>query len=693
MSKEYGNDSITQLKGADRLRLRPEALLGSNGLDGSKHTVIELVGNATDEKLAGYGDKLELALYEDGSISVRDYGRGVPLGWNEKEQNWNYFLIYEELYAGGKYDNNQEILREIDKKNGWSSFRMEDYPYLITIGLNGLGAAASQYTSEHFEVISYRKDGWVDKETNLGKCTASRMYYEKGKHVLDELEVFDTDEPSGTFIKWKPDSEVFRDVNIPAKWLDNLAKSLSYVAGFNTIFNNKGKLVEYKAKTLEEEMLTSVENCISANNFVHIVDEVGDICICQADVVIGSSGRGSEYFHNRVEVKGGVHASSFNTALWIFFNEISSEEGIKIKEADYAGKFSIISSTLSNKMSLRGQTKDSLDDVYILNCLKDCIYNAIKTEYQKGTEWIVNIVEEVLVNARNRLAVQEMSKNLKEIEKTTKKYKASDKFVSCSAYQEGRSNEVEYFIVEGDSAGGKVKYARDSIFQCYLAIRGKSLNVYKASIAQLIANREIKDMIASLGCGIDLGIDGYESFNIDKLKVGKIFFLSDADIDGDHIKMLLFLIFYKLFPELLYQGYVYVIDTPLYVINLKNSEEAVYCMSNDELQEKREEIGVQNIRSIDRFKGLGEMHDDDLWNTTLDPQKRHIRQIKIDRNDMALADVLEVLFGKSTERRKKAILGSMIDGFEDVMDEMTSLSEYIDKMGLNESLEVEEIAM
>ena len=681
MSNEYGNNSISQLKGAERIRTRPESMLGSNGLDGSKHTVIEIVGNATDEKLAGYGNKLIIALYEDGSISVRDYGRGVPLGWNEKEGAWNYFLIYEELYAGGKYDNNQEILKEIDKKNAWGSFRMEDHPYLITIGLNGLGAAATQYTSEYFEVISYRQ----------GK--ASRMYYEKGYHVLDELEITDTNEPDGTFIKWKPDSKVFKDVNIPAKWLDNLAKSLSYVAGFNTTFNNKGKLVEYATKTLKEEMLSSVDNCITGENFVHVVDEVDDVCICQAEVVIGSAGRGTEFFHNRVEVKGGVHSSSLNTALWEFFNEISKDMGIKIKESDYAGKFSVISSSLSNKMSLRGQTKDYLDDLYVFSCLKDCIYDTIKTEYQKGTEWLIKIIDEVVVNAQNRIAVQEMSKNLKEIEKTTKRYKASNKFVSCETYRDGKAEETEYFIVEGDSAGGRVKTARNSVFQCYLAIRGKSLNVYKASIAKLIENKEIKDMIASLGCGIDLGLDDYDSFDISKLKVGKIFFLADADIDGDHIKMLLFLIFYKLFPELLYQGYVYVIDTPLYIINLKNSDEPIYCMNDDELQAKREEIGEYSIRSVDRFKGLGEMSEDDLWNTTLDPEKRHIRQIKINRNDMSLVDTLEVLFGKSTERRKKAILGSMIDGFEETIDEMTSLSEYIDKLGLTDSLEVEEVTI
>lgn len=677
---DYGNDSISALKGAQRIRTRPESMLGSNGIDGAKHTITELVGNATDEAMAGYGDKLDLALYEDYSLSIRDYGRGVPLGWNEKEQQWNYFLIYEELYAGGKYDNNQEILRKIDEEDGWKNFRMEDYPYLITIGLNGLGAAATQYTSEYFEVISYRNG------------IASRMYYEKGSHVLDELETFETNEPDGTFIKWKPDDEVFKDTKIPSKWLDKMCKQLSYVTGFNVSFNNKGKLIEYTARTLEEEMLETVSNCVSSSNFVHIVDESGDVCVCQADIVLGSHGRGTEYFHNKVEVNGGVHSRAFNTALWLFFDDIGKSRGVKLKDADYAGKISIIGTTLSNKMSLRGQTKDYLDDTYVFTCLCDCIYNALKTEYQKGTEWLSDAVEETIVNAQNRIAVAEMSKNLKEIEKATKRHRVSDKFVSCETYEDGKIEETEYFIVEGDSAGGRVKTARNSLFQCYLAIRGKSLNVYKATIEQLINNREIRDMIASLGCGVDLGIDGYESFDISKLKVGKIIFLSDADIDGKHIRMLLFLIFYRLFPELLYQGKVYILDTPLYIVNLKDNT-SVYCMDEEELAEKRKEIGEHNILSVDRFKGLGETDEDTLWETTLNPQKRRMHQLKLERNDTDMCDVLEVLFGKSTERRKRAILGGMMEDFDDVIENIENLSDYIKGLGLSDSLEIDEVTL
>lgn len=680
-SEEYNDDSISKLEGETRVRMRPEALLGSKGIDGAKHTIVEIIGNATDEKLSGFGDRLIVQMYEDGSISVRDFGRGVPLGWNEKAKDWNYYLIYEELYAGGKYgdDKKQAILRRIDEAGAWDSFNILDFKGMVSIGLNGLGAAATQCSSEYCEVISYR-DG-----------KASRMYYEKGKHVLDELEITDTNEENGTFIKWKPDDEVFSNTKIPSKWMKKLCKQISYVSGFTVTFINNGTTVGvWESKTLEEEMKEDVENAVSTSNFVHVLDKEGDICVCQAEIVIGSGGRGTEFFHNRVEVNGGAHSSSFNSALYQFFTDVSNEVGIKIKDSDYSGKFSIISSTLSNKMSVRGQTKDYLDDTFIFECLYDGIYECLKSEYAKGSEWLTNIIDETIVNAQNRIAIAEMSKNLKEVERSIKRHKTSNKFKSCEAYESGKVEEVECFIVEGDSAGGRVLTARDSRYQCFLAIRGKSLNVYKATIAQLIANREIRDMISMLGCGVDMGIDEYESFDISKLKVGKIIILADADIDGDHIIMLLFLIFYRLFPELLYQGKVYVAETPLYVINCVDNT-AVYCMNEAELNEKRAEIGEQNIYSIDRFKGLGETDAEVLWETTLNPEKRVLRQLKIERNDMELTDVLEVLFGKSTARRKRAILGSMMDNFDDVLEEIDNLSDYVEGLGLNESLEVEEV--
>ena len=678
----YGNDSINLLQGAERVRRNPQNLLGSRGLDGVKHTVIEILGNATDEHLSGFGDDIILTVYEDGAVSIRDFGRGVPLGWNTKYGMWNYFLVYEELYAGAKYEDNQVILRSINDNNLWDKFNFKDYPYMISIGMNGVGGACTQYTSEWFEVISY------------SGIKASRMYYEKGKHVLDELEVTDSTEPSGTLVRWKPDAEVFDDVNIPDRWFEDLCKKVSVTTGFNVQYINKRKGVEksFKGTTIQEEMKERSGSYASNKFMYHCLDDRGDVCVCEVEAVVGGGSDRAQFFNNMIEIHGGSHSNGLNGAMYSFFYDIGKEKGMRIKDVDYAGKFSFIITTLANKISPRGQTKDSLDDEYIRDAIYNCVYTMLKTEYAKGTKWFSDIIEDVLYASSLRAAQEELLKNHKEIEKNIKRHKVSNKFASCPSYEEGNVEETELFIVEGNSAGGRVKTARDYRYQCILPIRGKSLNVYKATIDKLIANAEIKDLIAALGCGIDLGIDGYESFDINKLKVGKIFILADADIDGRHIAMLLFLIFYKLFPELLYQGKVYMVDTPLYIVRTK-TDESIFCMDGEELEAVREEIGQGNILSVDRFKGLGETDADVLWETTLDPAKRHTHQLKINRDDLELVDVLEVLFGKSTERRKQAILGNLVEDFGSVMEYMDSMEDLVKGLGLNKDLEIEDVVV
>lgn len=676
----YDDNSIDRLEGAQRVRFRPAAILGSNGLDGAKHTIYEIVGNASDEQMSGFGDKLEIGYYDDGSISVRDYGRGVPLGWNEKKQEWNYFLIYEELYAGGKYNDSQEILRDIDSRNAWNTFDIKDYPYLITVGLNGLGAAATQCTSEYCTVSSIR-DG-----------VKRTMKFEKGAHILDKLIEEPTNEENGTFVHWKPDPTVFTDVNIGSKWVDKLCKSLAYTADFDVIFNNKGDLVEYKRSNIEEQMKLDVGKSVYISKFSHEKDESGDICICYANIAIGPGGRGNEFFHNKVEIRGGVHAEAVNSAMLMFFEKRGRERGIRIRNSDYSGKLSTIVSSLSNKVSYRGQTKDSLDDMYVFRCIEEAIEEKLELEWDKGSDWLLDIVDEVVQNAENRIAVAELSKNIKEVEKAVRSAKVSDKFKSCDAYENKQYDQVEFWIFEGDSAGNSGKNARDSRYQCLMPIRGKSLNVFKATVDKIISNTEIRNIAAVLGCGVDMGIDGVESFNRDKLKVGKIIIGADADIDGSHIRMLLFLIFYKLFPELLYEGLVYVADTPRFVIELKNGEH-IFCLDDNILKQKREEVGEFSIKEITRFKGLGELNPQELWNTTMNPETRNLIQIKIDKNDMNVYDTLEAFFGKNTDRRKRAILGSMMGSeFDTIMDNIEEMVNYIDSLDLN-SLEIEDIVL
>lgn len=679
LKQNYDDSSISQLKGAERVRKRPEALLGSRGLDGAIHTIQEIIGNATDERLAGFGDKIELTYHDDKSISVRDYGRGVPLGWNEKEKEWNYKLIYAELYAGGKYSDNQKILHDINDRNAWSSFRITDYPYLISIGLNGLGSAISQYSSEFFTVCSYR-DGVV-----------SRMEFEKGEPILDKLVIEKTDEPNGTYIHWKPDNAVFSDTNIPDKWFENTAKALSFVSGFNVTLNIRGNVKTYESSSIEEELKNDVGECVSNHSFTHIIDAENDVCICDVEVAVGPAGRQNDYYHNKISIRGGAHANGVNLALMYFFKDVSSKYGIRITPNDYSNSFSIIVSTLANKASLRNQTKDSIDDVWISNAIQNTIYDVISKEWRKSSPWISKIVENVVQEARNRIALAEMNKSLKEIQKVTTKHKTSEKFVTCRSYESGRAEETEFFIVEGDSAGGSVLRARDANYQCMLKIRGKSLNIFKAPIAKLVANREILDIISILGCGIELGIDGFKSFDLDALKVGKIIFASDADVDGYHIRILLFLIMYKLFPQLLSNGNVWVAEAPLYVLNMKDNT-FVYCMTESELNEKLEEVGRSNVRTIDRFKGLGECEPSVLWSTTLNPATRNMRQIKIDPEDMSIHEALEVLFGKSTEVRKRAILGQMLGtDFDETLESIDDIIGHIESLDLNQNLDVEEV--
>lgn len=682
--KEYDDNSIDALFGADQVRARPAAILGSKGLDGARHTFYEIVGNATDEKISGFGDKLYIKLYKDGSVSVRDFGRGVPLGYNSKLKKWNYYLIYEFLYSGGKFKDKQrqELLSSIEKNNAWDKFDFKDYPYLISVGLNGLGAAATQCSSEYTNVKSYR-DGKV-----------SSMDYRDGKHVLDELLVEDTDEADGTFVHWKPDRRVFSDVNINKDdWVLNVSKTLSYVSGFEVHIEdeNTGKKEVYPARTIKDYLEDYCIDVIQKEVNGHIKDDDNEWVVFNANISIGTGKGIKEYYHNFIKVSNviGAHESGVTYALERFFKMIGNQYGVRINMSDYSNEFSFVISTLASKSSSRGQTKDYIDDYFITNCISEGIVDMLMTEYNKGTSWLADIIDRVIEKAQNRALVAKLSKDVREVEKKIKKTKLSEKFKASKSYIEGRAEETELWIVEGDSAAGLCTQARDPEFQCISPIRGKSLNVYKAKVTSILANKEICNIAVSLGAGIDMGKDSVSLFEMQKLKVGKVIFSSDADDDGYHIRILLFLIFYKLFPEMLYEGKVYIANVPKYCIVLNNGQQ-VFCTTNEDRDAKVEELGQSSIKRIERFKGLGQMNPEQLWETSMNPKTRNLTQIKIDPNDKDLEYVLEALFGQSTDTRKRAILGSMLGvNYDEFKDNMESMLKEIDST-VDDGLDYEE---
>ena len=673
----YDDSSISALKGAERVRKRPEALLGSKGIEGALHGIVEIMGNALDEVSSGYGDRIDVQVYTDGSISIRDYGRGVPLGWNEKEQAWNWHLIYEETYAGGKYGDAQKELRAI---TDWSKFDYRAINYLFSVGLNGLGAAATQCSSEYFIVRSYR-DG-VMRE----------MDYKEGNACLDELIEEKTSEPNGTFAKWKPDAQVFTDVNIPDDWVKRFCKQTSYVAEVEVHYiNNRTKedIVFPKSNILDS--LVGDGEGIYDERFTHDVDASGDVCLCVSRVAIAPrvGNTKDRYFNNMIPVKGGVHSDAVNTAMKEFFTARGKEQDIKVNLSDYSNLLSVVISTMANKVSYRGQTKDSLDDWYIYTCIKQNLTTQLDIEWKKQSPWIQEVVEKCLAQAQKRKEIEALSKTIKVAEKATKARELPSKFTSCINYSKRGSTkgEVELWICEGDSAKGSIEKARDATYQCLFPIRGKSRNVFKSTVEQILDNEEIKGIISILGCGVDIGDE--ESFNIDNLRCDKIVFASDADVDGFHIRMLLFLIFYRLFPQLLYDGKVYIAETPRYMMTDINGD-VHYCRDDHQRDLLIEKHGEDFFKKTDRFKGLGSVNASILRETTVQKGSRNLVQIKVDPDDMDIYDTIEVLFGRDTNRRKQAIMGALMEEGTESFDEvMSRMGELVANFAFEEDDEME----
>ena len=760
MAQTYDDSSIDMLIGAERIRRRPASMLGSSGLDGARHGFTEIYGNALDEASSGFGNKLEVKYYTDGSISIRDYGRGVPLGWNEKRKNWNWHIIYNELYGGGKYNNGQWYLRSIDNWSDWNIndkeivsalkenfgitpkdvpndgniYRYEDIElkrddttiyvhvnsaswatatweflnerlnYLASVGLNGLGAASTQYTSAYFIVKSYRN----------GVCTTCK--FEHGMPVINgkPVNMFDgsydvesyvadnepTSEEDGTFIHWLPDNEVFSDVNVGGDWLFETCQDIAGVAGIDLHFVdetagvdryiNAGTLTTLAEKNDGKLLLDADDKPIvlTSHNFGHgntNVEGKPFVWVCKVDVALAFTKTPVQTvcYHNSVRMKGGAQYEGVLMAINKFFADVALKQGVKLEPSDYESIFAVVVSSYSNYASFRNQTKDEVDDSFIRGIVYQTILDKLNMEYGKGNKQLTDATERVISEAQTRIAIRQAAKEIREAKKVTKQ-KDPEKFHTCKAYMHKDYSITELWITEGDSAQGAVDKARNSDFQATFPVRGKCLNVLKSSLDKILKNEEIKGIFSLLGTGMDIGHENL--FEIDKLKFDKIIFATDADEDGFQIRVLLFLIFYKLAPQLLIDGHVYIAETPRFEIILSTGD-TLYAKDDEERDKIIEENGAR-VRTIKRFKGLGEVNADVLRKTTVHPDTRNLVPITVNFQDENERELIDALFGADKYCQRKKILTTVLgEDVANMMEENALLINEIENSDIDEGVD------
>ena len=693
-SNSYGNDDIEQLEGENRIRTRPESMLGSSGIDGARHGLTEIVGNAVDEHSSGYGDKIDITYYEDHSVSVRDYGRGVPIGWNEKVEKWNWFLIFAELYSGGKYKDYQDILLDIDKKGAWENFNPHDLNYFFSIGLNGLGAASTQYTSSFFVVHSYRN----------GVC--STMKFEHGRPV-SELTEEETTEPNGTFIHWKPDSQVFSEVNMGSQFLEDISNTVAYVSGVSVhlVDHIKGSDRLIPAGSIKD-MLKAKYNLDHTprwhtKQLHHGHTEIKErdcIYVLEDEIVFDIVPSGGEItaHHNGVLMRGtdvrNSHHIGIYYALETFFKRVSKDYEVRIKVSDYIDRFAFVVNGYSNVASYRGQTKDFVDDLFISSSIAQDVQNIIEMEYDKSNEHLIKLIEEIIEEIEVKKQLEEQRKIVKQaVQKSNSKKSNSrrniKKFDPSRDYINNKVSGTQLFIVEGDSAQTSAKSGRNSTTQSVYPIRGKIINAEKNSVVDVLNNSEVSDLIQIIGGGIELP-EADQYFNIDSVKFEDIVILTDADKDGYQIRSLLMVFFNKFMPQIIEEGRLFIAESPIIELDYGNRD-FKYAYNLDEYSKIMEEYG-KPVHST-RFKGLAGLSPRVLSDTTLNINKtkrKNLIPICFDTKDPLLYSMIDALLGKDVAKQRKNIItnylgsdvASMFEENEELFNELADIDDELDTL-------------
>ena len=642
MAKKYDNESISALKGADRVRKRPGVIFGSDDLQGCIHGFFEILSNSTDEAKAGFGDRIEVSRFRDGSIMVQDYGRGVPMDWNENEQRFNFELVFSELYAGGKYS---------------------DDNYNYSLGLNGLGSAATQYASEWFDVTSVR-DGHEYK-----------MHFEKGEPVGQLQKRRVRGRHTGTMQHWKPDLEVFTETDIPLASFQDILKQQAIVnAGITyTLFDEEsGESFEYlypegiKGYVTElaaEEALTT-PFLFSGEGKGRDRSDKNDYSV-KADVAFCFSNKVQmlRYFHNSSFLEhGGSPDKAVKSALVSAFDkEIKTRGRYTAKEAkvtfgDIQDSLILVVNSFSTQTSYENQTKKAINNKFIQEFLTDLIKKNMQVWFIEHKPEADKIIDQVLINKRSRESSESqritVKKKLMEKVDVTNKVK---KFVDCRSKDPEKR---ELFICEGDSALGSLITARNPEFQALMPIRGKILNLQKASLQSVFSSDIIMDLIRVIGCGVEVRgkklPKDIPEFDESRLKFNKVIITADQDVDGQHIITLVTTMIYKLCPQLIEKGYLYYALTPLFEITDRSGKKpaTLYAFSDTERDRLIRGKDPKKL-TIQRSKGLGE-NDADMMALFISPGTR--RLVRVTASDAAEMEAwFDLFMGSDVAPRKEYI--------------------------------------
>ena len=641
--QEYGNESIKSLKGADRVRKRPAVIFGSDGLEGCEHSVFEIMSNSIDEAREGYGNKICVTRFLDGSVEVQDFGRGIPVDYNKNEDKYNWELLFCEMYAGGKYDNGGDN-------------------YEFSLGLNGLGLCATQYASEYMDA-EIHTDGY--------KYT---LHFEKGENIGGlKKEKYDKKD-TGTRIKWKPDLDVFTDINIPIEYFQETIKRQAIV--------NDGVKFILKNQTSASKFET-FEYCYNDGIMDYVKEIAGDTAFttpqyweCErkgkdredlpeyklkikSAICFSLKNQLKEYYHNSSFLEhGGAPEKAFRSA---FVNQINAYLKANNKYSKNDGQINIqdvedciifVVSSFSTQTSYENQTKKAITNKFIQEAMTDFSRKQLEVYFIENKMDADKISNQVLINMRARIKAENTRKTLKtSLQSKMDMTNRIQKFVDCRSKD---VNEREVFIVEGDSALGACKQARDASFQAIMPVRGKILNCLKSDYDKIFKSEIITDLIKVLGCGVEVKSKAAKDlslFDINNLRWSKILICTDADVDGFHIRTLILTMIYRLMPKIIEAGKVYIAESPLYEVTCK--DQTYFAYNEKEMDEIKEEIGDQKY-TVQRSKGLGENEAGMMALTTMNPKTR--RLIKVTPDDaQKTSEMFDLLLGDNLEGRKEYI--------------------------------------